>query len=87
MPLSWLHDPEVAWLIGVHEYQGVRYFNKEEFEKLLWWMALPRLIEMTATGEVDVPRLRALEREVESHCQRAKEAGFRIMALLQPETV
>ena len=34
-PFSWLHDPDMAWLIGVHSYEGVRYFNKELFEQLL----------------------------------------------------
>ncbi len=44
-PFGWLHDPDMAWLVGVHDYQGVRYFDKEAFERLLWWMSLNDLIE------------------------------------------
>jgi len=45
-PLNWLHDPEIAWLIGTHDYQGVRYFNKEEFEQLVWWSSLRPLMDV-----------------------------------------
>ena len=45
-PFSWLHDPDVAWLIGVHRYQDAQYFVKEPFERFLWWMTLPALLRM-----------------------------------------
>jgi glycosidase len=46
---SWIHDPDVAWVIGVHEHEGVSYLVKEHLERLLWWMALRDLLEIAAT--------------------------------------
>jgi glycosidase len=37
-------EGDVRWLAGVHEADGQRYIVKEALEKLLWWLALPRLI-------------------------------------------
>ena len=82
-PYSWLHDPEVAWLINVHEYQGVRYFNKEMYECLLWWMALPAL---TLIAEAEQPSQRAiarLEHEIQSRIDAAAAVGYQIMALFE----
>ncbi len=82
-PLSWVHDPDVAWLIGVNEYEGVRYFNKEAFERLLWWMALPTLLEVASAPEKESARLNLVERELQSRVRAAAEAGYRVEALLE----
>ncbi len=82
-PLSWLHDPDVAWLIGVHEYEGVRYFVQEPFEKLLWWMALPCLLDLAGRSRPDLEEIRKLEMELRGRMRAAAEAGYRVMALLE----
>jgi len=87
-PLSWVHDPDVAWLIGVHEYQGVRYFIKEQYEELLWWMALPRLLQIAGKPTVAVkavgePAVREVENALESRMRSALEAGYRVESLLE----
>ena len=82
-PFSWVHDPDVAWLIGVHEYEGVRYFNKEAFERLLWWMALPALLEIASAPEGAAQRLKELERELQSRLNAAAAAGYRVESLLE----
>jgi hypothetical protein len=82
-PYSWLHDLDVAWLIHVHEHEGIRYFNKEMYECLLWWMALPAL---TLIAEAEIPNKRAvarLEREIQSRIEAAASAGYQIMALFE----
>jgi glycosidase len=38
------HDPEVRWLTGVHRAGETKYFVKEPFEQLVWWMQLPKLL-------------------------------------------
>ena len=81
-PFSWIHDPDVAWLIGVHEYEGVRYFNKEAFERLLWWMALPALLGIASTPE-DTAGLKELEGELQSRMGAAAAAGYRVESLLE----
>jgi hypothetical protein len=82
-PLSWLHDPELAWLIGLHEYEGVRYFNKELFERLLWWMALRPLLTIAAEEKPDAAAVRNLERQVTARMRAAAEAGYRVESLLE----
>jgi len=82
-PLSWMHDPDVAWIIGVNEYEGVRYFVKEPFEELLWWMSLPWLLKIAASTTVPAESIQALEAALESRMRAAAEAGYRVESLLE----
>jgi hypothetical protein len=82
-PYSWLHDPDVAWLINVHEYQGVRYFNKEMYECLLWWMALPALVRIAQSPASNTKALRELELQIQSRIDAAEAAGYQVMALFE----
>ena len=81
-PFSWIHDPDVAWLIGVHEWQGERFFNKESFQQLLWWMSLPLLLDIAASEEPDPQKLANIERELASRINAAEQSGYRVEALL-----
>jgi hypothetical protein len=83
VPWSWLHDPDVAWLVGVNEYEGVRYLQKEAFERLLWWMALPRLLAIAEPAEIDVQALSALERRLQARIHAAANSGYRVEALFE----
>ena len=84
---SWLHDPDVAWLIGVHEWQGERYFNKESFEQFLWWMSLRALLTIAAESAAAPARLPLLEKELHARLKAAADAGYRVEALLQAGSV
>jgi hypothetical protein len=84
---SWLHDPDVAWLIGVHEYQGDRYFNKEQFEQFLWWMSLRALLQAAAAPADERAKVTLLEKEIQSRLKAAADASYRVEALLQAGTV
>ena len=80
---SWVHDPDVAWVIGVHEWDSVRYFVKEPYERLLWWMALPALVELARAPRPDREKIRALEQKIEARMQAAAEGGYRVEALFE----
>ncbi len=80
-PFSWLQDPDVAWLIGVHSYQDVRYFNKESYEQLLWWMALPALLRIAAKPKPDPAAVEMLEEQIEARSRAAAEAEYQIDGL------
>jgi hypothetical protein len=84
---SWLHDPDVAWLIGVHEYQGERYFNKEQFEQFLWWMSLRALLQAASATADEKAKIAVLEKEIQSRLKAAADASYRVEALLQAGTV
>jgi hypothetical protein len=80
--LSWEHDADVAWLIGVHEYEGVRYFNKESFEQLVWWSALPTLLTLVTHEDVTVPIRFRVEEQIRRRLTAASEGGYQVEALL-----
>ena len=80
--LSWEHDPEVGWLIGVHEYDGVRYFNKEDFERIVWWSALPALLTLAGETRMDGSELADLEEQIARRLEIAEKGGYKVEALL-----
>ncbi|HVZ16591.1 MAG TPA: alpha-amylase family protein, partial [Terriglobales bacterium] len=84
---SWLHDPDVAWLIGVHEWKGERYFNKESFEQFLWWISLRALLTTAAEKTLDRQKIDALEKEIQARLKAAADAGYRVEALLESGSV
>ncbi|MDP2914281.1 MAG: alpha-amylase family glycosyl hydrolase [Candidatus Aminicenantes bacterium] len=43
-----LDDDKVRQVLQVNEYQGIVYFNKEAFEKLLWWLMAVAAVDLTA---------------------------------------
>ncbi|HET7872292.1 MAG TPA: alpha-amylase family glycosyl hydrolase [Terriglobales bacterium] len=80
-PYSWIHDPDVAWVIGVHQYEGSYYLVKEHFERLLWWMEFRRLLDVT-----DEKQLQSIEREVRAKMEVVARAGYRLEALEESMT-
>jgi len=80
---NWLHDPDVAWILGIHEYQGVRYLVKEPFEELLWWMSLERLLEIAGPATPNRESILALEAALGDRMHAAQKAGYRIEGLLE----
>jgi glycosidase len=81
---AWLDDPDVAWLIDKHEFEGAHFFRKEPFERMTWWMALPALLAIAATPHPDVEAARALERTLTERLRVAEAAGWRVEAFLEP---
>lgn len=82
-PFSWIHDPDISWLINVHEWQGERFFNKEAFQQLLWWMSLPNLLDLASTGQPAAEAVTKLQNELASRINAAEESGYRVEALLK----
>jgi hypothetical protein len=80
-PYSWIHDPDVAWLIGVHEYEGVSYVVKEQVERLMWWMALRNLLDVVADPKADPERLVAIVDEIEGFLRAVQQGGYRVDAM------
>ena len=40
IPASFWQDPDVRWLTGYNEAEGHSYVNREQYEELLWWLAV-----------------------------------------------
>jgi glycosidase len=76
--LDWLGDPDAAWLTGVNEYEGGRYFVKEPFEDLVWWMALPALLTLAAGPSPSPEAVAGLERDIAAFMRAAAAVGYRV---------
>jgi hypothetical protein len=81
-------DPDVAWLTGLHEADGHRWFNKEGHERLVWWRLLPRLVDLAEKDPAGKSRststaLREIEAEAQKAAQSAEAAGYRLDELLR----
>ena len=85
-PFNWLHDPDVAWVVGIHKYEDVSYLVKEQFERLLWWLNLRELLKIAASEPPDVERLIAVVKQVKVRMLAAEDAGYRVETLQQATT-
>ncbi len=45
----WLSDSEIQNLLEINRHQGILWFNKEAFEKFLWWMFIITVIQVDPT--------------------------------------
>jgi hypothetical protein len=71
-------DADAAWLIGLHEHEGVHYFVKEPFERLVWWTALRRLLALAVDSDPDREAIRRLERDIVASTRAGGTAGYRL---------
>jgi hypothetical protein len=78
---KWIRDPDVAWAMGVHQFEGSAYLVKEHFERLLWWMSLRTLLDLSARQLPDPKPLTALQSEISTLLSRISAAGYRVEAL------
>jgi hypothetical protein len=89
LPMPW-EDSDVVWLTGLHEAQGHRYFNKEAYERIVWWRHLPQLIAIAgkdpgAKMAGTRAAIRDMERANTAAVADAHSAGYQLDRLLVPE--
>jgi hypothetical protein len=82
-PRDW-EDGDVQWLAGTHESEGVRYFNQESHEELLWWIQVPALVRATPSEQRAAARESAAA--VSRARQAAKDAGYRLDVMLEAQS-
>jgi hypothetical protein len=87
-PMAW-QDADVVWLTGLHAAESHSYFNKEAYERVLWWNHLPQLIaiaEKDPAAKLAGTRaaIRDLERANATAAADAHAAGYRLDQLLAP---
>jgi len=80
-PAFWA-EPDVRWLCGVNESDGVTWFNKEQFEEMWGWLQLPELVAIAerklSAGDSNV----SVELKIAAAGEFAAEAGFQLDAFL-----
>jgi glycosidase len=69
-------DPDVQWLAGVNSASGKTWMNKEQFEELLCWLQLPRLLEIAQQDSNESRSLDELEAAVSRACLAAEDGGY-----------
>ncbi len=83
IPADLWHDPDVRWLTGYNEAEGHAYVNREQYEELLWWLALPELLRIAGmTGPMRVAAA-ALSRSVGEAMAAIEKAGYRVDLLVK----
>lgn len=86
-PFSWVHDPDVAWAMGVHQHEGVGYLVKEHFERLLGWMTLRGMLDAVSQSPPDIEKLVALTEELNSRCLSMQKAGYQVESLEESDAL
>ena len=71
---SFWADPDVYWLAGVNEHEGVGYVNREALEQLLQWLALTAQVQPAGAPVTSVP--------VAAVSDAAGAAGYRFDAMV-----
>jgi hypothetical protein len=77
-------DGDVQWLTGTHTSQGMRYFNQESHEELLWWIQVPALVAASPSAQRAAAQRSAAA--VSQATQAAKDAGYRLERLLRGDS-
>ncbi len=78
LPRKAWEDGDLRWLAGVNEHAGVSYFNKESHEELLWWYALPTLLQIAAELSLDARAAETLAVQIAEGRAGAAAAGYRL---------
>jgi hypothetical protein len=84
------NDPDVRWLAGVNESDGIVYFNRERFEEMVCWLQLPELFRIAATVPVDLAGLQLLETTVAEVCLSAERSSYQLkqfLTAMSPDTL
>jgi len=84
LPASLWADPDVRWLTGVHEAQGLSYLVREPYEEMLWWLLMPALLRLAGEPVLDRAAIKEMARKVDDALASAEKASYRIDALLGP---
>ena len=87
-----LGDDEIQRLLQVNRYQGVLWFNKEAFERMLWWMLSLAVVEETYAAlrlgperpAVEVAQAIVAHYDIVKKLQQAeKKSGYQVEKLVE----
>ena len=84
---SLLRDGEIQQVLGVNRYQGVLWFSKEAYERLLWWMLLVAVVAIGADSDRTAAQvageIAACYGTVKHLREAAEQAGYQVERLLE----
>jgi glycosidase len=82
-----LGDGEMQQLLGVNRYQGVLWFDKNAFERLLWWMLTVAVVSISAEQDREPAEasaaIAAAHATIEQLQDAADNSGYQVEKLLE----
>ena len=83
IPASLWQDPDVRWLTGYNEAEGHAYVNREQYEELLWWLALPELLKVAGMAAPTRSAAAAVKQPIDEAMTALEKAGYRVDMLVK----
>ncbi len=84
---DWLSDEYVQRYLGINRYKGILWFNKESFEKFVWWMSLVAVIQSAADANTSATGFVEQVLEIHALAQTLlageKESQYQVAKLLE----
>ncbi|HVN56385.1 MAG TPA: alpha-amylase family glycosyl hydrolase [Anaerolineaceae bacterium] len=83
---NWLEQGEIQKFLGINRYKDILWYNKESFDRLLWWMMLLSVIQIA--GDPNQSSVQIVEQFITCFelIERFKEAeensGYQVRRLL-----
>ena len=81
-----LNDPDMREYLQVNEYEGVLWFNKEQFQALAYWLFLTSTLNFLTDPKFERTRrndeIQARFQNLNQVLEAAKESGYRIESTL-----
>jgi hypothetical protein len=79
-------DPDVCWLTGAHVAGDHHtYLVREQYEGLLWWLALPRLLLLAESAAPHRAEADLILDDIDKALVTLEGAGYRLDEILEPE--
>lgn len=80
-----LQDDEIQQFLLVNRYQGILWFNKEAFERVVWWMLFLAVVEISATRpEAEVAQQIVEQYDIATKLLKAEqESGYQVERLIE----
>jgi hypothetical protein len=70
------NDPDVRWLAGVNNADGIEYINQERFEELLCWLELPALLRIATSDPLLIEHVASVTSQATDLMVTLQKAGF-----------
>jgi hypothetical protein len=77
-------DPDVCWLTGAHVAGEHTYLVREQYEGLLWWLALPRLLLLAESAAPHRADAALILDDIDKALVTLEGAGYRLDEVFEP---
>lgn len=85
IPKNLWGDPDICWLTGAHVAGEHTYLIREPYEELLWWLQLPRLLQLATAPAPRRSEALSLANKLDKGLATLESVGYRLDELLEPE--